>query len=631
VEQNGAWNSIGEQSLLLGYGGSANSDKSSSVGYANVVSDNFSSAFGYTNEATGFNSSALGDRNKAIGSSSSAFGYDNDATAGQSSAFGYQNEANMSRSSAFGYRNDAFGQNSTAVGYSNVANMTASSAIGFDNTASAENSSAAGSLNQATEHFSNAYGYSNEATGQSSSAFGYDNTASGLNANAFGYSNEATGNSGSALGYTNEASENNTSAVGYLNAADAINASAFGYSNDASGTNASAFGFNNTANAANATAFGHNLFVDVYQMTSVGSFNENPDGSSSNWVASDPIFMVGNGEDIFNRSSALTILKNGRVGIGTSSPDQLLEVDGGSILASGNITANIDLIANDDLIVDDDIFLGSNERIFDGGPNEISIFGKFTPSIDNDESIGKSTRRWSEVWAADGTINTSDRKHKTNIQKLDYGLDEIIQLKPVRFRWKDKKEHGEKLGLIAQDLLEVLPEVVKKHEWVVTSEEEGAPREKVAVENLGVFYSDIIPVLIHGIQEQQALIQELEAEIDDLKAMNERILALEQQLSNQQTILLDGNADTDQPQLHQNEPNPFTEGSRIRYFLPKEVTVAYLLITAADGKEIQRFKVDGKGAGELFIRAGTYPAGTYNYSLLIDGQIYATKRMVLTK
>lgn len=655
VEQNDAWQNIGMQSVLLGYGGSANGNKSSSVGYANIVSDAFSSAFGYINEATGLNSSAIGDRNKANGSSSSAFGYDNDATAGTSSAFGY--------------RNDALGQKSTAFGYQNVASMMAGSAIGFDNT----------------------------VPGEQSSAFGYDN-ATGVfsGASAFGHTNEATALNSSAFGYNNSASSNHANAFGYLNEAEANNASAFGYSNEAQGASSSAFGYNNTAVAANSSALGYQLFVDVYQMAAVGSYNEDPSGSSSSWVSTDPVFMVGNGQSLFSRSTALTILKNGNMGIGINTPSTKLDVlgDEGNLIrmesstadtwlsfhnttgyvgyagvfnsdmdmdfgtGTTNSTGKVHLVsksvprltidANGDvgigttdpseqLEVDGDvrvgniIYLGSNERIFDGGANEISIFGKLTPSVDDDDSLGKSGRRWSSVWAVDGTINTSDRKNKTNIKKLDYGLAEILQLKPVRFHWKNREDRGEKLGLVAQDLLDVLPEVVKTHDWVLTSEEPGAAKEKMEVENLGVYYSDIIPVLIHGIQEQQAKIEGLKAEVAVLRAMNERINALEEQLSNQQTILLEDHSGTEEPALHQNEPNPFYEGTRIRFFLPKTTQNAFLVINTVDGKEIKRLKIANTGTGEIIIKSGTYPAGSYSYSLFIDGRLYDTKRMVLVK
>ncbi len=115
------------------------------------------------------------------------------------------------------------------------------------------------------------------------------------------------------------------------------------------------------------------------------------------------------------------------------------------------------------------------------------------------------TFRWIEVYAANGTINTSDRRRKRDIRDIDYGLDELQKLKPVRYRWKDHPERGERLGLIAQDVQEVISEVVNV----------GNDKDQT----LGVYYSDLIPVLIKGVQEQQAMIERQGNEIEELRKM----------------------------------------------------------------------------------------------------------------
>jgi len=69
--------------------------------------------------------------------------------------------------------------------------------------------------------------------------------------------------------------------------------------------------------------------------------------------------------------------------------------------------------------------------------------------------------------------------------------------------------------LLAQDLLEVIPEVVKTHDFQM--EEDGTITE-VKLETLGVNYSNLIPVLIKAIQEQQ----------DEINSLRERIANLEQ-------------------------------------------------------------------------------------------------------
>jgi hypothetical protein len=62
--------------------------------------------------------------------------------------------------------------------------------------------------------------------------------------------------------------------------------------------------------------------------------------------------------------------------------------------------------------------------------------GNFYPGVDNAGSNGKSGFRWSAVWAANGTIQTSDPRTKTDIQDSPLGLDFINKLRPVSYKFK---------------------------------------------------------------------------------------------------------------------------------------------------------------------------------------------------
>jgi hypothetical protein len=124
------------------------------------------------------------------------------------------------------------------------------------------------------------------------------------------------------------------------------------------------------------------------------------------------------------------------------------------------------------------------------------------PGADNTYSLGQSGTRWSAVWAANGTIQTSDYRLKTNIHSLRYGLREVLAMQPVSYNWKDNPGSNHKIGLIAQEVKTIVPEVVIGDE---------------TKENLGMNYAELIPVLINAIKEQQK-------QIDDL---NKKIKALE--------------------------------------------------------------------------------------------------------
>ena len=91
---------------------------------------------------------------------------------------------------------------------------------------------------------------------------------------------------------------------------------------------------------------------------------------------------------------------------------------------------------------------------------------------------------------------TSDRTLKTNILPINNALDKVNRLEGVSFNWKDNG--GEELGLIAQDVEKVLPELV------LTNPKTGLKSVK---------YGNIVPVLIEAIKEQQKQIDELKAKI----------------------------------------------------------------------------------------------------------------------
>ncbi|RTY95930.1 tail fiber domain-containing protein [Flavobacterium sp. GT3R68] len=191
-------------------------------------------------------------------------------------------------------------------------------------------------------------------------------------------------------------------------------------------------------------------------------------------------------------------------------------------------------------------FLGSIEYITDG-ITEFQFSDNVCPASDNSVSLGRLgttspfNLRWKELVCVNGVIQTSDARLKKDIKKIEYGLNEILKLKPVTFKWKDdfaekgvpvpedKKENH--IGFIAQDLLQILPEVVTTHSWQKTSEDK--PAQYKPVGNYGVNYSEIIPVTVKAIQEQQAQIEELKkttselkSVISELKKQNELLLRL---------------------------------------------------------------------------------------------------------
>lgn len=94
--------------------------------------------------------------------------------------------------------------------------------------------------------------------------------------------------------------------------------------------------------------------------------------------------------------------------------------------------------------------------------------------------------------------STSDAALKKDVRALASGLGVVERMRPVRFKWK--KDGREDIGFIAQEMKPVVPEVVKG--------EEG---------RMSIGYAGLVPVLARAIQEQQAEIESLKAELKALK------------------------------------------------------------------------------------------------------------------
>lgn len=103
------------------------------------------------------------------------------------------------------------------------------------------------------------------------------------------------------------------------------------------------------------------------------------------------------------------------------------------------------------------------------------------------------------IRASGALLSNSDKRLKENIYTIDNALSRVKQLEGVYFNWNGKEER--QVGVIAQDVQKVLPEVV--------SEDKDS--------YLAVDYSKIVPLLLEAINEQTNLISDLEDRISKLE------------------------------------------------------------------------------------------------------------------
>jgi Chaperone of endosialidase len=213
-------------------------------------------------------------------------------------------------------------------------------------------------------------------------------------------------------------------------------------------------------------------------------------------AAKSVVFMTGGTTQSTNER--MRIDGSGNVGIGTNAPAQKFHLSGGNArITNGGINADIMVGTTFGGITN-----ATGMVYYEISGAETHMFGgQIIPDGDNTWSCGSSARRWSAVYAANGTIQTSDFRLKKNIHDLPYGLKEVMQMKPVSYNWKDNTG-GNKIGLIAQEVRKIIPEVVLGDE---------------SKENLGMNYAEIVPVLINAIKEQQKQIDDLKKEILTIK------------------------------------------------------------------------------------------------------------------
>ena len=198
-----------------------------------------------------------------------------------------------------------------------------------------------------------------------------------------------------------------------------------------------AFGYGSRATGRFSTAFGVSTIAASYGSFALGRYSAGT-GDSDTWVDTDPLFEVGNGTSNEVRRNAMTVLKNGNVGIGTATPAYKLQVG----------------------------------------------------------AAGDGTQARANAWN-----NLSDARLKKDFTGLMDPLDMLEQINGFYFYWNAGTDRTRQIGFSAQEVLEVLPEVVSKGE-------DGY---------LSIEYGKMAPLLLEAIKAQQKEIESLRARLEKME------------------------------------------------------------------------------------------------------------------
>lgn len=276
--------------------------------------------------------------------------------------------------------------------------------------------------------------------------------------------------------------------------------------------------------------------------------------------AGSPVFYEGSdtsGNKIFSNnagSELMRITTNGHFCIGTISPVSL----GGSLgLTMGTTTSGrnivlysssngnngliqfIDLNGNDGLQIGsstvDSYFYSYRDKpmeFFTNGTKRVTIQGdgqtRFQSSIIltngqiNSLGTGGGGQPMYLNFAGNGTVYAgssyavlyagSDRRIKSNIENAEPTLNKILGLTPRTFKYKERPEFTN-YGFIAQELEEIMPELVKTSEGITICNGEEIVNQK-SIESYGLAWASI---LVKAMQEQQDLITELTEKVNALE------------------------------------------------------------------------------------------------------------------
>lgn len=163
------------------------------------------------------------------------------------------------------------------------------------------------------------------------------------------------------------------------------------------------------------------------------------------------------------------------------------------------------------------------------------------------------------------------------------------------------KQH---FGLDADQLEEVFPDLVYEQEDGTKS----------------INYVEMVPILVQAINE-------LKCEIEALKSRNSE--------GNQKVMKYTSEGRASEKlislSLGQNKPNPFSNSTTIEVCIPKDVQKTFIYVYDLQGKKVEQVDITARGKQNVQFTSANLTDGMYLYSLIADGKVIETKRMIVEK
>lgn len=333
-------------------------------------------------------------------------------------------------------------------------------------------------------------------------AFGFEaarlNTASNTTAIGFQAGRGSTGGNLTAIGFqtANSNRGQNNTAVGHL--------AFYGNSHAASGNNTAIGSGTMQTNAGSVIS--NNTAVGSSAMQSIASSNNTAMGYQA-------MLQVTSGQsNVAIGSSAMTQGNTSfNTAIGTSA---LFNTTGSNNVAIGYQAANFNGTGNSSVII-------GYQASAQNRTNTVSIGFQATPTADNQIQLGNGAITTARVQV--GWTITSDKRYKSNIKTSELGLDFLNTLRPVSYFRNNDENKKTEYGFIAQEIEQALIKAGDANNGIILKDDAG---------KYGVRYNDFLPITVKAVQEQQTLIEKLQKDNEELKAVNTAILKRLEALEN---------------------------------------------------------------------------------------------------
>ena len=287
-----------------------------------------------------------------------------------------------------------------------------------------------------------------------------------------------------ARGLLNNTTGKDNLAIGF----DAMNKNQTGLNNVAIGSNSL---YNNNINGNDNVAIG---FASLYSSIGYGNVGI---GASA---------LYSNTSD---QNTAIGYQAGRYTSVSTANTGSRLSVYIGAGAKSNNAT-----VQNEIVIGSSSIGNGSNTTTIGNNNTTHTIFqyGKTLVGYSAAQDRGSYALQVNgQIYATNAAIATSDARLKERITPLASGLKEVMALRPCTFDFKQGTEQnlatGRQVGFIAQEVASVLQD----REWVSSVVQEAGG-------NLGIAETKLLPLLVKAVQEQQAQIEKLNAQLSLLQS-----------------------------------------------------------------------------------------------------------------